>query len=228
MPRPQVSWHAGGRPAVGAGSWSGDHHPTGSRRDACTTVWEAAMSSPSACPSPERWQQHLTGTLPAAEQAELTEHLGRCPVCQHTLEALAASDSLLNVAEEVGREPAPAGPAMKQVVDGLKGKATGATSADPTSAEDQPLPFLRPSGKPGCLGRLGHYDVLELVGRGGMGVVFRARDDVLQRVVAIKVLAPQLATSGLARQRFIREARAAAAVSHDHIVTIHAVEEADG
>src|SRR5262249_22364368 len=102
------------------------------------------------------------------------------------------------------------------------------TSADPTSAEDQPLPFLRPPGKPGCLGRLGHYDVLEMVGRGGMGVVFRARDDVLQRVVAIKVLAPQLATSGLARQRFIRAARAAAAVSHDHIVTIHAVEEADG
>src|SRR5262249_49331374 len=81
---------------------------------------------------------------------------------------------------------------------------------------------------PGGLGRLGHYEILEVVGRGGMGIVFRAHDDHLRRIVAIKVMAPQLAASALARQRFTREARAAAAVSHDHVVTIHAVEEAQG
>src|SRR5688500_7224451 len=59
-----------------------------------------------------------------------------------------------------------------------------------------------------------------------MGVVLRAFDEKLHRVVAIKVLAAALATSATARKRFTREARAAAAVSHDHIVTIHAVEEA--
>src|SRR5262249_34432812 len=63
------------------------------------------------------------------------------------------------------------------------------------------------------------------VGRGGMGVVLKAFDETLHRVVAIKVMAPQLATSATARQRFTREARAQAAVSHDHVVTIHAVEE---
>src|SRR6516162_2388202 len=61
-----------------------------------------------------------------------------------------------------------------------------------------------------------------------MGVVLKAFDPSLHRVVAIKVLAPQLATSGVARQRFLREAKAAAAVSHDHLVTIHAVDEANG
>ena len=61
-----------------------------------------------------------------------------------------------------------------------------------------------------------------------MGVVLKAFDEKLHRVVAIKVMAPQLATSATARKRFTREARAAAAVSHDHVVTIHAVEEADG
>jgi eukaryotic-like serine/threonine-protein kinase len=63
-----------------------------------------------------------------------------------------------------------------------------------------------------------------VVGRGGMGVVLRALDGVLHRIVAVKVLAPHLASSAPARKRFIREAQAAAAVSHDHVVTIHAVD----
>jgi hypothetical protein len=87
------------------------------------------------------------------------------------------------------------------------------------------LDFLAPSQKPDSLGRLGHYEVLEVVGRGGMGVVFRAFDTKLHRVVALKALAPQLATSSAARQRFVREARAAAAVTHDNVIDIHAVED---
>jgi hypothetical protein len=93
------------------------------------------------------------------------------------------------------------------------------------AGDDGGLDFLAPSQKPGSLGRLGHYEVLEVVGRGGMGTVFRAFDTKLHRVVALKALAPQLATSSAARQRFVREARAAAAVSHDHIIAIHTVED---
>jgi endonuclease YncB( thermonuclease family) len=93
------------------------------------------------------------------------------------------------------------------------------------SAGREALSFLAPSDKPGSLGRLGHYEVLEVVGRGGMGIVLKAFDEKLHRVVAIKLMAAELASSGTARQRFIREARAAAAVSHEHLVTIHAVEE---
>jgi WD40 repeat protein len=86
--------------------------------------------------------------------------------------------------------------------------------------------FLAPSHRSDALGRLGHYEVLEVVGRGGMGLVLRAFDDKLQRIVAIKVLSPALAASGAARQRFVREAQAAAAVTHDNIIAIHAVEDA--
>src|SRR5262249_60381015 len=57
----------------------------------------------------------------------------------------------------------------------------------------------------------------------GTGVVLRARDPKLLRVVAIKVLAAPLAASGTSRQRFVREARAAAAVRDDHVIDIHAV-----
>ena len=88
------------------------------------------------------------------------------------------------------------------------------------------LDFLAPPSKPGSLGRLGHYEVLEVAGRGGMGIVFRAFDDKLQRVVAIKALAPALAAGARARRQFVREARAAAAVTHEHVIAIYAVEDA--
>src|SRR5262249_20739895 len=63
---------------------------------------------------------------------------------------------------------------------------------------------------------------------GGMGIVLKAIDLTLQRVVAIKVLAPHLATHATARQRFVREARAAASIRNEHVIDIHAVEEANG
>ncbi len=70
---------------------------------------------------------------------------------------------------------------------------------------------------------LGPYEVQQFLGRGGMGIVLRALDPQLNRVVAIKVLSPELAVDVSSRRRFLREARAAAAVSHPHVVTIHAV-----
>jgi serine/threonine protein kinase len=88
------------------------------------------------------------------------------------------------------------------------------------------LPFLGPS-VPDSLGRLDHYEVLEVVGTGGTGVVLRARDSKLMRVVALKVLAVHLAASGSARQRFAREARAAA-VRDDAPVPYLVMEFIDG
>lgn len=73
--------------------------------------------------------------------------------------------------------------------------------------------------------RLGKYSIEERIGHGGMGVVWKAHDPDLNRTVAIKVLAPSLAQSFTSRRRFQREARAAAAISHPHVLTIHAVEE---
>jgi hypothetical protein len=90
---------------------------------------------------------------------------------------------------------------------------------------DQVLAFLAPPGEPGALGRLDHYDVLEVVGRGATGVVLKARDSKLQRVVALKVLAPRLARGGPARERFVREAQATAAVRDDHVIAVHAVSD---
>ena len=99
----------------------------------------------------------------------------------------------------------------------------GAAPSPDSAAAD--LSFLAPPSEPGSLGRLDHYEVLEVVGRGGTGVVLRARDTKLSRTVALKVLAAPLAASGTARARFAREARAAAAVRDEHVIDIHAVRD---
>src|ERR1019366_8005990 len=86
------------------------------------------------------------------------------------------------------------------------------------------LGYLSP-GRGGAHGRLGHYDVLEVLGQGGFGIVVKALDTTLQRLVAIKILSPRLAVNSPPRKYFLREARSAAKVKHEHVVRIHSVEE---
>lgn len=74
----------------------------------------------------------------------------------------------------------------------------------------------------------GHYEVERELGRGGMGAVLLARDIELDRLVAIKVLPPDLAAHADLRERFLRETRTAAGFNHPNIVSVHAVEEVDG
>ncbi len=93
------------------------------------------------------------------------------------------------------------------------------------SGEDVLLGYLQPTTKPGSLGRLGHYEILEAIGRGAFGTVLRAFDDKLERIVAIKILAPEMAATSPARKRFLREARSSAQVRHENVVSVYAVED---
>src|SRR4051794_12323124 len=72
------------------------------------------------------------------------------------------------------------------------------------------------------------YRIEACIGRGGMGVVYRALEIGLGRVVALKVIAPELVEDDEVRARFLREARAAAAIEHPHVIPIHAAGERDG
>jgi len=76
--------------------------------------------------------------------------------------------------------------------------------------------------------RLSHFRILDRIGEGGMGVVYRAEDEKLQRVVALKVLPPEKLADEERRLRFVREARTAAAVTHPNIAVVHEIDEAQG
>ena len=114
----------------------------------------------------------------------------------------------------------PAGGAA-ETQDGIAGR-TGQKAAREAFA------FLAPPERPDEIGRLGPYRVLGVLGKGGMGVVFHAEDPKLRRGVALKVMHPAVAASASAGQRFLRKARATAALKHDHIVTIYQVDEDRG
>jgi serine/threonine-protein kinase len=161
----------------------------------------------------QQLQQLLDDALPNAQQQRIEAHLEQCETCRAQLEALAATADIWREATEVltsesAQQESQHGDFPAKPFSSLLGLPAGAveTTCDPTS-----------------LGSIEGYDLLDVTGRGGMGIVARAHDRQLNRMVAIKFLAPHLATSAAARERFAREAQAAAAVVHPHVVPIHAV-----
>jgi serine/threonine protein kinase len=154
---------------------------------------------------------------PVARAAYLKEACAGDTGLRHRVEALLASHE--KVGDFLER------PAVEQLAAGTPSpdEVTGAEQHGNTEAPD--LGFLQPSGKPASLGRLAHYEVLEVLGQGGFGIVLKAFDEKLHRLVAIKVLAPPLAATSPPRKRFAREARSAAAIRHENVVTIYDVQE---
>src|SRR2546425_3332717 len=76
--------------------------------------------------------------------------------------------------------------------------------------------------------KIGKYQVIERIGRGGMGMIFKAHDPVLDRTVALKVISSDIEVTDELRTRFFREAQAGARLSHPNIVTVYDLTEADG
>lgn len=164
----------------------------------------------------------------AEDQADSANHLAECPHCRARLELLAAEPEQWSEIRDCLQpyqdyDPDSASPQGNDAprrgrLDRERWQRNNAWT------ESMAKSLLLPASHPEMLGRVGRYDVERLIGSGGMGVVFKAYDTELNRPVAVKLLAPYLASSGSARNRFSREARAAAAVVDDHVVPIHNVE----
>ncbi|HTU92477.1 MAG TPA: protein kinase, partial [Gemmataceae bacterium] len=171
---------------------------------------------------------------PLRVKAEAAGKKVKCPHCAQVMAApkssgtgvapVASQTSASTNMETVGL-PSPPSSASKGGVSSIT--PTVATQGQ-SSKERELCSFLAPSQAADELGRLGPYRVLKVLGAGGMGVVFRAEDPSLQRMVALKAMLPGLAENDGLRQRFLREARLAASLKHDHVVTIHQVGEDRG
>lgn len=186
------------------------------------------MNIGTTCPQTEELQQLIDGSLSVDRQRECTQHLDACPCCQSKLEQIATGGTNLSRVCEHLHENAPvAGSAYWPALSALNAdvEQTFVPEAGPRS-RDLSLTFLQPPVDAAYLGRMAHFDVMRVVGRGGMGVVLEAFDSRLQRNVALKVLDPELAGDEVARQRFCREARAAASITHENVVAVHQVERA--
>lgn len=153
-------------------------------------------------------------------------HLEICSRCRDALEDLAGPHEPFRAL--AGKSPRKPSPPLAIAMRELTAAQAGMPADPAAEALAALIERLGPATRAGAMGRLGEYDLLELIEAGGMGIVLRAFDPSLQRVVALKVLYPMLAASPLARQRFVREARMAAAIHHDHVVTIYSVAEARG
>jgi len=172
----------------------------------------------------ERIELFLGQKLSDEEQTAFELHLDDCDDCRRRLEATAARDDIWSGVRDalVGQQlPADSLPADDSALD-------SATGGDAAFSHNTVLALLAPTDDDRMIGRLGTYEIVGVIGSGGMGVVLKAFDGALNRYVAIKVLAPHLGNSGAARKRFSREAQAAAAVVHDNVMEIHGVADADG
>ncbi len=164
-----------------------------------------------ACPSSEMLQDFLQGELPSDSASSIRVHIETCSSCLDILDRL-TDDPVLDHWLAVGmtHSSAIAGRALKQ---GLQSSRVAAS-----------LRLLGPPARTGDLGTLGPYHIEAEIGRGGMGVVYRARDQALGRTVALKVLRHD-ADDERVRQRFTREVRAAARVEHDHLVRVYSTSD---
>ena len=161
---------------------------------------------------------------------DLAGRKGKCPACSQPV----VVPNLATVALGPGALPVPVAPPDEGETRTLMHTPSNDPQATqgivPLSSDSDPslTEFLSPPQAPDELGWLGKYRVLSILGHGGMGVVFKAEDPKLKRMVALKAMLPALARSASGGPRFLREAQAMAAVEHDHIVRIYQVDEERG
>ncbi len=191
------------------------------------------------CPSLSELREFILGQ-PGADAEYLERHLLECSRCSELAGSVSDDDPLVRAVRHSPRIPREEGvdTMAAELVTRLGGEAAEdlpgsngvAVQAGPScsAAEAPTYPFLAPPQAADEVGRLGGFRVLERLGAGGMGIVFRAEDPRLEREVALKVIKPERLADPGYHERFLREARAAAAIAHEHVVAVHQVDESGG
>ena len=173
------------------------------------------------CPTEAELRKLCVGDISAEQEKALTEHVDQCETCQAAIERFSSpfvdSVQVLAEANVVGNSVL-----LRERLGKLKIQRPSPQPGTVPQHQD-----LQPWIDEGDteIGRVGHYDLIRCIGRGGMGVVFEAFDRELQRPVAVKMMSPALLTEPANSKRFLREARAAAGINHPNVVSVYAVEQ---
>jgi hypothetical protein len=180
------------------------------------------------CPSGETLEALSVGRLDKAEAAAIEEHLTGCDVCCRRLEEIGSPFfqqifPAKTTGPVEGQEKHTA--SLQRLIENLKSTPVAAGAPLLTPDDDIETLIENPTDDGQRLGTLGHYELREEVARGGMGIVLKAFDPDLQRTVAIKLLAPSLASVPRSRDAFLGEARAAARLQHENVMPIYAVDQ---
>ncbi|MEM0896132.1 MAG: serine/threonine-protein kinase, partial [Verrucomicrobiota bacterium] len=164
----------------------------------------------------------LDGTIDGEKEARITAQLESDPELRERLEQLSGAGGFDRECAKV-EASAEAAPEVQDLIEKIVGSVSEETP-EPLS-QSVYLRYLEPSAEENALGKLADYEILEVIAAGAMGVVFRARDNQLERIVAIKMLSPLYAESDVAKERFRREAKAVAAIEHPHVISIYSVDQ---
>lgn len=179
------------------------------------------------CPTDAQLEGFLDDTLTQDSAAQIASHIDSCQKCQARLDdiiTLAATDGfdIQSVHPTVDLDSA-GQTAIANLIQRLRSAAS--PSLEPFDVGSASRPFMARAIHENELPvSLDHYRLVEKIGEGATGELYKAIDERLNREVAIKVLKPELAAIPNARARFEREARACAALRHDHIIAVHHVE----
>lgn len=188
----------------------------------------------SSCPTQEELKKCVYNQLSANEIESLKSHVKMCPKCRVSFTSI--------LKEKVGQENQGIGPIPPRTEADSSSNAPVVAMQKPENAAqqktDQPLystqqkvitpqlkpayPFLEPPTKPGGIGCLGDYELIRVLGEGGMGIVFEADDKRLGRKVALKVLRPELTDESF-RQRFEREGKISSSIQDDNICLVYQI-----
>jgi len=162
----------------------------------------------------------MDGLLAEAEAAELGRHVDECAHCQDELDQLCSSDVIAAPSNGEDTFRSVDRVAVRRLVDEMRQRSELATqvTASCEGSASTGNAYLLPM-------RIRHYELQALIGEGATGHLFRAMDLGLNRTVAIKVLKPQFVRGSDTWLRFVREARAAAGLRSDHVVTVFDVDE---
>lgn len=203
------------------------------------------MTQAKVCDRDSDLRRYLDDRLTTQQQREVEQHLTGCRSCQRRIEELVGQPEEWRTAIHLlstdafdansirpGQGIERSGPLSlspaKRLINDPSSVGESSTTRDSTMLIREIQGWLDATDDPRAMGRFAGYEIVGIIGHGGMGIVLKGFEASLNRFVAIKVLAPRLAMQAVARQRFAREGRAAAAVIHENVISIHRVDEWHG